>query len=345
MVKTDLPYTYLALGKYWRFRRGRVDVKLPGQPGDVEFHRVYAEKMAMFDVKAATIDQKSLSWLIKRYKASAEFSQLADRTQDDYKLTLDLLDREMGEEAYRLITRPMIKAVRDDYIETTRKANKIKQMMSRLYSWAGEESLVPDGFNPAAGLKTIKRKGGVQEIVVWSDYEIDLFLKHASPAEVTPVLLALYTGQRLSDVCKMTWNLYQVDTIRVRQSKTTALLDIACHKTLRAHLDRLKRQPRVVVPLPEKDFICLREDGVPWIANAFGTRMSRAVRKTPGMPANRSMHGLRYAAGSTMEEAGCTVAQIESVLGHRTFKMALKYASQRLRSKAALAQVEAMNEA
>ena len=52
------------------------------------------------------------------------------------------------------------------------------------------------------------------------------------------------------------------------------------------------------------------------------------------------MHGLRYAAGSKMEEAGCTVAEIESVLGHQTFKMALKYASQRLRAKAAIEKME-----
>jgi len=42
-----------------------------------------------------------------------------------------------------------------------------------------------------------------------------------------------------------------------------------------------------------------------------------------------------------MEEAGCGVAEIEAVLGHRTFRMALKYASQRLRAKAAIAKVEA----
>ena len=52
-----------------------------------------------------------------------------------------------------------------------------------------------------------------------------------------------------------------------------------------------------------------------------------------------ALERLRYAAASRMEEGGASVAQIEAVLGHRTFAMALKYATQRLRAKAG---VEAM---
>jgi hypothetical protein len=58
-------------------------------------------------------------------------------------------------------------------------------------------------------------------------------------------------------------------------------------------------------------------------------------------PVDRSIHGLRYMAGADLEEAGCTVAEIEAVLGHHTFKMAMKYASQRLRARAANAKREA----
>ena len=63
--------------------------------------------------------------------------------------------------------------------------------------------------------------------------------------------------------------------------------------------------------------------------NNLGSAIYRAVQAISDMSKNRSLHGLRYAAGSTMEEAGCGVAEIEAVLGRRTFRMALKYASQR----------------
>ncbi|WP_152663898.1 tyrosine-type recombinase/integrase [Sphingomonas sp. SRS2] len=337
-----LPYTYVVKGVYWRFRRGGLNCPLPGQPGESAFHAAYAEKMAAAERKPAAIDRKSFRWLIKRYRESAEFRALADPTQLDYGKTLDILEADdLADQPYRYITWAMVKAVRDDFAGTPRKAHKVKQMVSALYGWADQAGMVPEKFNPAAGLKKLKTKGGDKEIVVWSDHEIALFLQHAKPHIATPVMLALYTGQRLSDVVAMTWSRYQTDMIRVRQSKTRALLDIACHSLLRRHLDAIKPKGRAVVPMPDKDVICLREDDVPWSANAFGSAMSRAVRATPGMPHDRSMHGLRYAAGSTMEEAGCTVAEIESVLGHQTFKMALKYASQRLRAKAALAKIEA----
>jgi integrase len=327
---TNLPFTYVVKGKYWRFRRGSLHAALPGAPGDAEFHAKYAELVGLSEPKAPP-RRETFEWLIGQYRTSAEFRNLADRTQDDYGQTLDLLVKELGAEPYRYTTRAMIKAVRDDYADTTRKAHKIKQMVSRLYSWADENSYVPEHFNPAKGIKRLKRKGGEREIVVWSDAEIAAFLEHAPPHLKTPVLIALYTGQRKEDVLRMTWLQFQGDIVRVRQSKTSALLDIACHSVLRRHLEGMKREGVV---------ICLRESGEPWNPNAFGAALYRQVRRTPHMPPDRSMHGLRYAAGSTLDEAGATVAEIESVLGHRTFKMALKYASQRLRAKVAVAKME-----
>jgi hypothetical protein len=58
---------------------------------------------------------------------------------------------ELGAQPFRYTTKAMLKAVRDDHAATPRKAHKLKQMVSRLYSWAEEESLVPDGFNPPPG--------------------------------------------------------------------------------------------------------------------------------------------------------------------------------------------------
>lgn len=338
MPRTNLRYTYIAKGKYWRFRHPSAgDVPLPGMPGEEAFHRRYAELIESISKPVAETDRNSLAWLIARYRKSAEYASLADPTQKDYDRTLTLLETELGDQPYRLISRKMLKVVRDDYADTARKANKIKQMASRLYTWAQEEQLVAEGVNPANGLKTLKRKGGTKEYVVWSDAEIELMLETVAPFMATIILLALYTGQRAQDLCLMTWTQFQGDTIRVRQSKTGALLTIACHPRLRTHLDALKRQ------LDAKGtrgiMICTSAAGKPFNANSLSSAVGRAVRSVPDMPKERSLHGLRYAAGAMMEEAGCTVGEIESVLGHETFKMALKYASQRLRAKTAMEKV------
>lgn len=343
MAGTDLRFTYIAKGRYWRFRHKLTgDVALPHTRGlhwslqsqQPAFIARYAELLAIVEsrTKLRPLSRTSFAWLIRQYRSSPEFRELADRTQDDYNDTLDLLDRDLGAVAYALATRAILKAVRDDYSATVRKAHKVKQMLSRLYSWADEQDLVPPGFNPAKGIKRLKPKGGVKEIVVWSDAEIEMALKACPPHVRTPVMLALYTGQRRQDLVSMTWKQFQGGIVRVRQSKTSALLDIACHSALRKHLEGIKQRGIV---------ICTTAAGRAYTPNSLSQAVRRIVTSIAAMPQDRSLHGLRYAAGSHMEEAGCTVAQIESVLGHQTFRMALKYASQRLRAKAAMDLMEA----
>lgn len=133
----------------------------------------------------------------------------------------------------------------------------------------------------------------------------------------------------------MRWSHWQGDIIRVRQARTGALLDIASHYQLKAHLARIQTGANL------KGTICVSVRKQPFNANNLGSAIYRAVQSIPDMPKNRSLHVLRYAAGSTMEEAGCSVAEIEAVLGHRKFRMALKYATQRLRAKAAISKIEA----
>jgi integrase len=339
VADTRLPFTRVIKGRYWRFRhKATGDRALPGQPGEEAFHSAYAELIAEAERvgRPRIVDRASFEWLIARYLASEEFAALADPTQRDYERTCELLKAELGEEPYRLATRAMIKTVRDDHAATPRKAHKIKQMASRLYSWADENELVPEGFNPAKGIRRLKRKGGEREIAVWSDAEIAMFLAAAPDFLRAPILIALYTGQRREDIARMTWNQFQGDIVRVRQSKTSALLDIACHPVLRMHLEELKKKRAGLI-------VCTTADGIAFTGQGLSEAIRRVVNKIPEMPRNRSLHGLRYAAGSRMDEAGCTVSEIEAVLGHRTFRMALKYASQRLRAKAAIGKLEQGN--
>lgn len=331
----NTPYTYLAKGIYWRFRRGKLDVPLPGGPGDPDFHARYAELLAETERKPTAVSADSFGWLVDRYRKSPEFKGLSDSTQLDYDRTLDLIKAELGGQPYRHTTRLMIKTVQADYAATPRKAHKIKQMVSRLYGWADEMELVKEGFNPAAKISKTKTKGGANEIVVWSDFEVAAYLKVAGPHAQTPVLLALYTGQRRQDIVTMTWQQFQGGTIRVRQSKTRTLIDIPCHPTLRKHLEGLKATGIQ---------ICTNGEGLPYpTADAMSGVVRRVVESCDAIPNNRSMHGLKYAAGSALEEVGCTIGEIQSVLGNRTYQMAMKYATQRRRSQSALSKLEAGN--
>lgn len=342
MPRTDLRYTYIAKRKYWRFRHPVTgDCALPGQPGESAFNTKYGELLALVERKEAApiIDAKSIKALTAFYRKSEEFKALADATQTDYNRTLDLIDSELGGYRVEHLTHAMVKAVRDDYAATTRKAHKIKQMVSALYTWAADNGHVKPGFNPAATVKRLKKKGGNREYVCWSVFEFDLFFANAMKPMQTAVMLARYTGQRAKDIAAMTWGDYQGgEMIRVRQAKTGAPLDIACHQRLRDYLNELKRTQNhnKVRALT----ILTNSDGKPYNSNGLSTAMAREVRRVEGMPIDRSIHGLRYTAGADMAEAGCTVDELQAVLGHYTFKMSMKYASQRLRSREAAAKRE-----
>lgn len=339
MAKTEIPYTYivrrkLASGKwkdYYRFRREGTDTALPGAPGDAEFHGKYADLMAREDRLAeekAEAPRESFNWLLDQYLESMEFSLLADTTQTDYRRTVERLRGPLGTERFDIITRGSIKMVRDKYKAQPRTAHKIKQMVSRIYSWADEADLVDEGFNPAARLK--KPKAKVTPITIWSDEEIALFRAKCEPFMLTVLLLALYTGQRRQDLVRMTWKDFQGSIIRVRQNKTGEPLMIPCHKDLRAHLEGLNVRFGPIIRAA---------DGKTLNANALSSAMNRAVAAIDNMP-HRTLHGLRYASAGRMEEAGCSVVEITSIIGHRTYQMALKYMRQRKDAEAAIARLE-----
>ena len=50
----------------------------------------------------------------------------------------------------------------------------------------------------------------------------------------------------------------------------------------------------------------------------------------------RSSHDLRHAAAGMLGEVGCTVGLITSILGHRTYQMAMRYLLARRESTAAM---------
>ena len=331
----DLPYTYVVRKKdsgreYWRFRRAGLHTAIPGKPGEVAFQKRYAELLALATAPAPQAPASgSMSELVEAYRKSAEFAALKQVTRDDYEGTLTLIKDELGTEPFRLITQAMVKQVRDDLAATPRKAHKVKQMVSRLYSWAAEESLVREGVNPAAKIKRLKVRQ--KTITPWSDAEFDLFIAHAPAHLVIAVTLQLFTGQRVEDVATMEWTQYQGAFVRVRQSKTDEMLDIAVHPRLRALLDSVNiRRGR----------ICKSAKGRPYTANALRKAISDQCEKIDGMPA-RSSHGLRYAAAGMLEEAGCSVGEITSVIGHRTYQMAMKYLTARRNSAAAMARLSA----
>jgi hypothetical protein len=99
----------------------------------------------------------------------------------------------------------------------------------------------------------------------------------------------------------MTWQQDQGDMLRVRTSKTRALIDLPCHPVLRAHLDLVRRQAKVVSLTGP---IVLSERGKPYSVNAMSGQLRRQVERHPRVPNNRSFMGCAMPPRRGWKKAG-----------------------------------------
>jgi len=314
-------YTYIAKGKYWRFRYRGFDAPLPGQPGAPDFEAKYVECLAL-TIKPAPIAAKPIKgtfdFVMGKFYEDVEFRALATRTQANYLQFGKSVSKYLGDCMMQLTTMEMLAGVRN-----TMKigyAEVIRLFISRLYVFAGDRGYVLQGLNPALRMRRIKSRGPGHE--PWSHEEIALLFQHATGGIRTLIIIALCTGQRPGDVERMTWSQVLGDVVRVRQRKTNELLTIPMHPVLRAELDRLRAQG------PVSGVIVRKRSGGPVGVNGFGYRMKTLVRNIPHMPW-RTPHGSRYATAAILRDAGCDVDQICSIIGHRTYEMAMKYLKRR----------------
>ena len=170
--------------------------------------------------------------------------------------------------------------------------------------------------DPSLGIKRPK----THEIRSWTDAEIEAFEQHwpTGTKQRLAFALMLYTGQRRSDVHRMTWADVSEGTIRVVQQKTGRKLTIPLHRDLLA-----------VLAIANRDHVTIinTEYGKPFTVDGFSQWIRDAITAA-GLPLETQPHGLRKAAGRRLAEAGCTAHEIMAVLGHKTLSEAERYTRQ-----------------
>lgn len=336
MVRKDPPvskpaYTYMAKKKYWRFRYKDFDAPLPGSPGDEDFETKYAELLVLV-VRPEPVKIKPLPGtfddVMGRFFEDAEFRVLAERTQKHYIYTGRQVSHYLGDCMMALTSVEMLAAVRNDM--KIGYAEPVRGFISRLYSFADKRGWIEKGFNPARVLGRLGVKSDGHP--PWSPDEIVLMFEHATGAIRTLLIIALCTGQRPLDVEQMQWSQVIGNFVRVRQHKTGEWVEIPLHPMLRAELDRLRAEG------PVQGTIVRKNSGRPIGERGFYHRMKTLISKIPNMPW-RTPHGSRYATAAFLRDAGCDIDEICSIIGHRTYSMALKYFKRRKTAMDAMAKV------
>src|SRR5262245_29267414 len=179
----------------------------------------------------------------------------------------------------------------------------------------------------------------VGEWRAWTDEECKQFEERWAPGtmERRAYALAVYTGQRKTDVVAMARAHRKSGEIRVIQSKTGTELWIPEHPELTAELGR------GVVPHIS---LLTTTQGKAFDEAYFGAWFADAIDKAK-LPDDCVLHGLRKTAAKNLADAGCSTDEIKSITGHISSAMVDKYTKavdQRKRASAAILKLRRSSE-
>ena len=250
--------------------------------------------------------------LITSYLRSADFVNLRATTKAGYLSRIETIRQAHGQRTVKGMTREgIVTKILAPYAEKpgaaldTLKKLRILIRHAMLLNWIQHD--------PSFGIK--RPKNG--EIRSWSDAELQQFEARwpVGTKQRLAFALMLFTGQRRSDVHRMTWADVKDGSIRVVQQKTRAKLVLPLHSDLLAVLAASPREHLAIL---------VTEHGQPFTVDGFSGFMRDAI-KAAGLPLDAQPHGLRKAAGRRLAEAGATTRQIMAILGHKTLSEAERY--------------------
>jgi enterobacteria phage integrase len=300
---------------YFRRDRGR-RTALPTTIGSEEFNAAYQAALSGQLTSAADRHHRptvgTIGALIASYMRSSAYLGLRKTTKIGYASRIDALRTKHGHRTVAGLTRQrIVSGILQPYADRPGAGLAILKMLRVLIRHGIDIGWL--SYDPSLGIKRPK----IREIRSWTDAEIEAFEQHwpVGTKERRAFALMLYTGQRRSDVHRMTWADVSERTIRVVQQKTGRKLTIPLHREL---LTALAGAEREYVMIINTDY------GKPFTVDGFSQWLRSAITAA-GLPLDCQPHGLRKAAGRRLAEAGCSAHEIMAVLGHKTLSEAERY--------------------
>jgi integrase len=292
------PYYYLQKNRGTAQASARI--RLPNDPRTPEWWDEYRRHMQL---PAPVVKADSFEHVIKLYLDSPDFKELADATRSGYERYLRIIREKWGALEVKGLEPKHVLALRDSYQANPATANAIVSTLSAMMCWA-----IPRGYrseNPARHIKKLKTGDGWGP---WPWEMIELVEKHAPPWMWHAAALALYTGQRESDVLAMTWTQARGGVIELRQQKTGRQLVIPAHQKLLAVLAAIPRHTVQILSSSRRE---------PWTPGGFRSSWLANLKGplAPIREAGLVFHGLRKSAVVTLLEAGCTDAETAAITG------------------------------
>ncbi|MEA3534252.1 tyrosine-type recombinase/integrase [Rhizobium sp. CC-YZS058] len=333
---TDDSYPYVSAfrdrhGKTrFRYRRHGKTIALPGAPGEPEFEEAYSAAVEGRERRVATVVSHPGSALPGSFKAAwrkvqrgPEWLAFDPQTQlKNMRLAGEFLTLQVapphpevwGDMAVRDLKRRHVKEILAHYAATPHKAKHILVALRKMIAVALDEEWIET--DPTWKLSYRPEYVGWR---AWTDAEREAF-EARWPLGSTPRTvygLALWLGNRRSDLAKLEWSAFdfQRGQVVVEQTKGGKRLVLPLTPMLREILTPLERKSR---------FVIVTAYGEPFSDKSLTGRMADWTHSA-GLPKGCTIHGLRKTLGKLLAETGATTRQLMETLGHDNIEHAELY--------------------
>lgn len=267
-----------------------------------------------------------IKWAINKKRETAEST--ARRYYDDVQKFIASLGRK-AEQDINDITRADVVDFRDalgNRLSATSANHAVKIIRMAL-----KDALIAElvDRNVAFGVKRVKHRGEVNARRAFTLPELKKILSKATGDEWKGMILfGLYTGQRLTDIARLTWQNLDLDSNELAfvSGKTKRSMRIPLAAPLQRYIAKLPAGDDPKQPLFPRAFGTSRSGS---LSNQFYEIMVEA-----GLAADRShnaagngrsakrafnaigFHALRHTATSLMKNAGISPAIVQDIIGH-----------------------------
>lgn len=261
-----------------------------------------------------------LSAIAALYMASPAWLDLSQGSRLVYERAMTTLEPLLKLDADK-ITRPMIVDFRDKHYAQGGVCRAAISTLNNILGYGYDRGLCI--HNHAAAMKHMPKMINRPR---WTEEELETFEKGAKAYVRSVFLLALYTGQRRSDLFQLKWDQYDGEAIRLRQQKTIktnpSILYLPVHPLLKVELERLKAVERK----KKHPFILSNCYGDPWTKPAMTEAITDTAEKL-GIY-GKTIHGLRKTTAAKLAEIGCPPHLIAAITGHKTLKEIMNYTAE-----------------
>jgi integrase len=265
------------------------------------------------------------TWIANKERETAEST--ARHYRDHLQKFVVALDKKADSDLND-ITRADVIAFRD-HLHQRLSATSANQAV-KVVRMALKDAMIADlvDRNVAAGVKRVKHRGEVNVRRPFTLPELKKILKAADDEWRAMIAFGLYSGQRLSDIAKLTWQNLDMDSgeLVLVSGKTGRRMRIPLAAPLQRYIARLPAGDNPKQPLFPRAHATTRTGTLSnqfyeilvdaglvesrnHRANGIGRGSARAFNEI-------GFHALRHTATSLMKNAGISPAIVQDILGH-----------------------------